>query len=254
MNIEPIITGSTLVSSAVPDRSTHKNALAYTGFFQKRSKRINVPVKCFYVTVAGHAFLVDAGWSVDVTTHPIKHLGLGLWFASEPVMQPHEAAVNQLRGRRLDAIVMTHLDGDHISGLNDFKNVPVCAAPQEIAYARAQFIRYAGLSKGHTFNELSFKPDADAPFGLSCDVFGDGHVIAYLTPTHSAGSVIYKIVDGTSFALIVGDNGYTMRSWEDGVLPGIMYDEENTRACLSWIKKQRAQKDCLAVYCAHSPA
>lgn len=253
MKIETIKTGSTLVSSAVPDRSTHKSRLAYTGFFQKRSKRISVPVKCFYVTVGDHSFLIDAGWSLAVTKRPIKHLGLGLWFASEPVMTPEEAAANQLRGRPLDAILMTHLDGDHVSGLKDFPNVPLYAAQREIDYAKAQLVRYAGLSKGYAFNALRFKSDCDAPFGLSCDVFGDGSVTAYLTPTHSAGSVIYKIADGASFALVVGDNGYTASSWEAGILPGIVYNEANMRACLDWIKRQRANPNCTAVYCAHDP-
>lgn len=253
MNIETIKTGSTLVSSAVPDKSMHKSSLAYTGFFQKRSKRISVPVKCFYVTVGNHSFLIDAGWSLEVITHPTKHLGIGLWFASEPVMREEEAAVNRLKGRTLDAIFMTHLDGDHVSGLKDFENVPIYASSEEVAYAKAQLIRYAGLSKAHTFLRLAFKPDSDAPFGKSCDVFGDGSVIAYLTPTHSAGSVIYKIAEGSSFALVVGDNGYSESSWEKGVLPGIMYCEANMRVCLDWIKRQRAKAGCVGIYCAHDP-
>lgn len=61
MNIQTVRTGWTLVSSAVPDRSTHRFGLAYTGLFQRRSKRIKVPVKCFYVQVAGHSLLVDTG-------------------------------------------------------------------------------------------------------------------------------------------------------------------------------------------------
>lgn len=253
MKIETIKTGSTLVSSAVPDRCTHKSRLAYTGFFQKRSKRISVPVKCFYVTVGEHSFLIDAGWSLAVTEKPIKHLGLGLWFASEPVMNPAEAAVNRLQYRPLDAILMTHLDGDHVSGLKDFPGIPVYAAQQEIDYAKAQFIRYAGLSKGLSFNALSFKADKAAPFGLSCDVFGDGTVTAYLTPTHSAGSVIYKISDGAAFALVVGDNGYTESSWEEGILPGIVYNEANMCDCLEWIKRERTKPECTCVYCAHDP-
>lgn len=253
MKIETLKTGSTLVSSAVPDRSTHKSALAYTGFFQKRSARISVPVKCFYVTVKNHSFLIDAGWSVEVTKQPIRHLGLGLWFASEPVMEEREAAVNRLKGRRIDAILMTHLDGDHVSGLKDFENVPIYVSEEEINYAKAQFIRYAGLSKGYSFNTLAFKPGEAAPFGKACDVFGDGTVTAYLTPTHSAGSVIYKITDGERFALVVGDNGYSEESWQAGVLPGIVHNKDNMRLCLDWIKAQGASENCAGIYCAHDP-
>ncbi|MGI6535166.1 MAG: hypothetical protein ACOX12_01935 [Eggerthellaceae bacterium] len=98
MNIQTVRTGWTLVSSAVPDRSTHRFGLAYTGLFQRRSKRIKVPVKCFYVQVAGHSLLVDTGWSVQVVDHPLRHLGFGLWFASEPVMDAPKRPSTSWRG------------------------------------------------------------------------------------------------------------------------------------------------------------
>lgn len=253
MKIQTIKTGSTLVSSAVPDRSTHRFSLAYTGLFQRRSNRISVPVKCFYVTVGEHSVLIDAGWSIEVVSHPIKHLGFGLWFASEPVMEENEAAVRQLYGKPIDLILMTHLDCDHISGLRDFEGIPIWTSKEEIDYAKKNGIRYGGLEKGYPFNTFDFVQDRMAPFGKSADVFGDGSVIVFLTPTHSAGSVIYRICDGDAFALIVGDNGYTENSWKRGLLPGPLYSAENMRKCLAWIREQSEGKYCIGVYCAHDP-
>lgn len=251
--IQTIKTGSTLVSSAVPDRSTHKFSFAYTGLFQRRSSRISVPVKCFYVTVGGHNVLIDTGWSVDVVAHSMKHLGFGLWFASEPVMQEEEAAVRQLEGKPIDAILMTHLDCDHVSGLRDFSSIPTWASKEEIDYTKKNRIRYGGLEKGYSFSTFDFVSDGTAPFGKSADIFGDGSIIAYLTPTHSAGSVIYRINDGERYALVVGDNGYTQDSWEKGLLPGPLYNAENMKKCLAWINKQSKDKKCIGIYCAHDP-
>ena len=253
MQILTIKTGSTLVSSAVPDRSTKKFSLAYAGLFQKRSSRIEVPVKCFYVTVSNHSLLIDAGWSLEVVNHPIKHLGFGLWFASEPVMKVEEAAVNQLRGEPVDAILMTHLDCDHVSGLKDFKGIPIYTSYEEIAFSKKSKMRYGSLAKGYDFKTFRFADDAAAPFGKSADVFCDRTVFAYLTPTHSAGSVIYRISEDNKFALIVGDNGYKDDSWKKGLLPGPLYSKENMRHCLAWIKGQSERKDCLGVFCAHNP-
>ena len=253
MKITTVKTGATLVSSAVPDRSSHKSPMAYTGLFQRRSKRISVPVKCFYVAVADHHILIDVGWSKEVVTHPIKHLGIGLWFASEPVMREDEAAINQLKGLPIDAILMTHLDSDHVSGLKDFKNIPVYASPDEVQASQKEHIRYGNLAKGIDFKTFLFEDDASAPFGKSCDVFGDGNVIAYLTPTHSAGSVIYKICEDNKFALVVGDNGYADDSWKKGLLPGPMYNAENMKKSLAWIKEQSKRENCIGVYCAHDP-
>ena len=74
MKIETVQTGWTLVSSSVPDRSKHKWKKAYSRLFQSKDSRIKVPVKCFYVTVAGHAFLIDAGWSEQVADNAKRHL------------------------------------------------------------------------------------------------------------------------------------------------------------------------------------
>ena len=98
---------------------------------------------------------------------------------------------------------------------------------------------------------INFAPDSNAPFGKSADLFDDATVFAYLTPTHSAGSVIYKIVDGNKFALIVGDNGYMQDSWLQGLLPGPLYNADNMRKCLAWIKEQSLNPDCLGIFCAH---
>lgn len=96
MNIQVLQTGSTLVSSAVPDRSSHRWGLAYTDLFQRRSNRISVPVKAFLVETAGHRVLVDTGWSAECIDHPLRHLGFGLWFASEPVIAQGEDVLVRL--------------------------------------------------------------------------------------------------------------------------------------------------------------
>ena len=251
MKIKTITTGSTLVSTATPNRSTRRWKYAYTGLFQRRSDRIEVPVKCYYVKVNGHSVLIDTGWSKEVVEHPLRHLGFGLWFASEPVMKQGESAKEQLTGQPIDAILMTHLDCDHVSGLADFADIKVYASKEEVAFAKQKRLRYGTLAKDHDYHTFDFQPDTLAPFGKSCDVFGDGSVTAYLTPTHSAGSVIYQISDAEGFALIVGDNGYMRDSWQKGILPGPLYNAENMKHCLKWIKEQSERPDCLGVYCAH---
>ena len=251
MEIKTIITGSTLVSSATPDRSTRRWKYAYTGLFQRRSSRIEVPVKCYYVKVNSHSVLIDTGWSQEVVEHPMRHLGFGLWFASEPVMKQGESAKYQLAGQPIDAILMTHLDCDHVSGLRDFSDIGIYTSSEEIAFAAKKKMRYGKLVKGYDFQTFVFKDDKQAPFDKSRDVFGDSSVVAYLTPTHSAGSVIYRVADSDGFALIVGDNGYMKDSWLKGILPGPLYNAENMKHCLKWIKEQSERPDCLGVYCAH---
>lgn len=251
MEIITIQTGSTLVSSGVPDRSTHRWKKAYSRLFQSKKSRIEVPVKCFYVRVSGHEFLIDAGWSEENVRSPKKHLGFELYFASEPVIEAGDSAKAQLQGKNIDCILMTHLDCDHVSGVHDLTEIPVFCSREEYEYAKKKRLRYGKLIFGIDFKFLNFKYDENAIFKRSADVFGDGSVIAYLTPTHSAGSVIYKISEGGYYYLIVGDNGYMKASWEEGILPGPLYNAKNMLLCLQKIKKMSEDKNCLGVYCAH---
>ncbi len=253
MKITTIQTGYTKVSPAVPDRSSRKSPIAYTGLFQRRKNRITVPVKCFYVEVSEHKFLIDAGWSKNLAEHPMKGLGPGLYFASEPVMKRDEAAAVQLHDHRIDDIFMTHLDCDHVSGLSDFSGIRIWASKTEISFSEKKRIRYGKLVKGLDIQTFRFQKDPEAPFGRACDVYGDGSVIAYLTPTHSAGSVIYKVSDGTLYALVVGDNGYAESSWMEGKLPGPLYNEEKMIQCLAWICKKSKDPNCRGIFCAHDP-
>ena len=141
MKIRTVKTGSTLVSPSIPNGNAHWFKYAYTGLFQSRSSRINVPVKCFYVTIGSHHILIDTGWSIEVIEHPIKHLGFGIWFASEPIMKIEEAAINQLKDEKIDVIFMTHLDCDHASGLKDFKNIPIYVSKEEYNVSQKDRIR-----------------------------------------------------------------------------------------------------------------
>jgi N-acyl homoserine lactone hydrolase len=253
-------TGSTIVSPAVPDRSSRKSSIAYTGLFQNRKKRITVPVKSFLVEVSGHRILIDTGWSAECAVHPLRHLGFGLWFASEPVMRIEESVVQQLkqmnlRPSDLDAILLTHLDCDHASGLIPLKDAPgIYTTKEELDRKNLKNVRYhPDFWKGIDFSFYEMKPDEHAPFRKSCDLFNDGSVMVYFTPSHSAGSVAIEVNDGGRFALFTGDNGYNRHSWEECRLPGPVYDLENMTAALAWVQAESKREICAGVYAAHDP-
>ena len=152
-----------------------------------------------------------------------------------------------------DYILITHLDCHHASGLSDFSNIPIYVSKEEYDYSQSNRWRYGSFADGYNYSFFEFKDDPEAPFKKLMDIFGDNIVIAYLTPTHSAGSVIYRVNDGDKFALFVVDNGYNEDSWKKGYLPGLMYNEENMKAYLQWIKEQSEKENCLNIYCANDP-
>lgn len=261
MNIHVLQTGSTLVSSAVPDRSTHRWSHAYTGLFQRRGARISVPVKTFLVETQGHRVLVDTGWSAECINHPIRHLGFGLWFASEPVLSagedvPAQLARLGLAPRDLDAIVLTHLDCDHASGLDGVREAPhVYCSEQEWRHAQAgKDVRYRpAFWEDVDMETLPMSFDVSAPFGQSCDLFGDGSVQVVLTPGHSEGSVAVLVQGETGYAAFVGDDSYNRRSWEQQRLPGPVWDVESMRKTLRWVQGLSRDPNCIGIYAAHDP-
>ncbi len=260
MNIHVLQTGSTLVSSAVPDRSSHRWGLAYTDLFQRRSKRICVPVKAFLVETEGHRVLVDTGWSEACVSHPLRHLGFGLWFASEPVISEGEGVPAQLEKmglapEDLDAIILTHLDCDHASGLVALKGAKhVFCSAEEWAEAQTANVRYRSqLWEGVDIACLEMADDSAAPFGKSCDVFGDGSIMAYLTPGHTKGSVAVLARGETGYAAFVGDDSYNRHSWEDQKLPGPLDDADAMKRTLAWVRGFSQDPACLGIYAAHDP-
>lgn len=261
--VQVIQTGTTLVSPAVPDRRTRKWDKAYTGLFQRRSTRIEVPVKAFLVETAGRLTLVDAGWSIQAATHPLKHMGFGLWFASEPVLKEEEAVSRQLEKlgiapEDLDAIVFTHLDCDHVSGIDTLRTARrILVSPQEYAASQRKDVRYRpSFWDGVTFEELDFVFDDRSPFQQSCDIYGDGSVVAHFTPGHSKGSVALVATDVETgrFVVLAGDDGYSEKSWDELALPGPMVDASEMTRTLKWVRELRSDERCAGVFAAHDPA
>lgn len=260
MNIFVLQTGGTLVSSAVPDRSSHKWPLAYTDLFQKRSDRICVPVKAFLVETEGHRILVDTGWSEECATRPVHHLGPALYFGSEPVMKKEEAVPYQLAKMGLapediDAIILTHLDCDHASGLIPLKDAKhVYCSKEEFKHSKKKNVRYhPSFWRGVNIETLEMQDDPQAPFHKSCDLFGDGSIRIYLTPGHTEGSAAVIARGETGYAAFVGDDSYNRHSWEEQKLPGPLYNIDDMKRTLQWVRALSRDKNIIGIYAAHDP-
>ena len=93
--------------------------------------------------------------------------------------------------------------------------------------------------------------DSHAPFGKSCDLFGDGSVRIVYTPGHSAGSVCVVIKQNGKMAVIAGDNGISEKSWSELILSGPIHNIQNMKISLRWLNKMYKNENCVAVLTAH---
>lgn len=256
--IDILTTGKMCVSSAVHNRDSKKGKFAYTGLLQKQKARVTVPVKAFLISVNGRRVLVDTGWSEQCAINPKKHLGLALYFSSKPILTLKDGIAHKLNSlgvkpEELDAVILTHLDCDHASGLADLKQARhIYASKEEIEKSLLPNPRYRkSLWENIPLEEIPMNYDSHAPFGKSCDLFGDGSVRIVLTPGHSAGDVCVIVKDNGKTVLIAGDNGLDEKSWQELILSGPIYNIQNMKITLRWINKIDQNENCLAVLTSH---
>ena len=164
-----------------------------------------------------------------------------------------ELAALGITPKQLDAVILTHLDCDHVSGLKDLKGAKhIYATKEELEISLLPNPRYRkALWQGVEIEPIEMNYDSRAPFGKSCDLFGDGSVRIVYTPGHSAGSVCVVIKQNGKMAVIAGDNGISEKSWSELILSGPIHNIQNMKISLRWLNKMYKNENCVAVLTAH---
>jgi len=181
------------------------------------TKRLVNAVVAFVVEHPRGRLLIDAGAGRQVTEH-LKTTPLLLRaLASLTVKTPTLDALGSrgLGPQDLRGVVLTHSHWDHVSGLQDLREVPVWITPEELAHARSDdeggnLYRQLEARGQFQLQELSFAGEGYGPFAASHDFFDDGSVVLVPMPGHTPGSiaVFVTLPDGKRF-LVIGDTSWT---------------------------------------------
>ena len=174
-------------------------------------------VVAFVVEHPRGRLLIDAGAGRQVTEHlkttPLLLRALASLTVKAPTLDA--LASRGLGPQDLRGVVLTHSHWDHVSGLEDLREVPVWITPEELAHARSDDEGgklYRQLEAGGQFQlqELRFADERYGPFAASHDFFGDGSVVLVPMPGHTPGSiaVFVTLPDGKRF-LVIGDTSWT---------------------------------------------
>lgn len=253
-------TGLVNVDRAIPLHEN--NPLAVTGFFRSKDKRMTLPVSVYLIEHPKGNILIDTGWhSKYASERPHRFFGL-LDKVSTPIIQEGESvdcklAKLGLKDTDIDYLFFSHLDFDHVSGLELVKHAKnIMASSEEIRYANKPSVRY--LKENWAMVDLkpfNFEDTGIGPVGKSYDVFKDDSVILINTPGHTYGHTSVKVNgDDGKYVIIGGDAAYVPDSFNKEIIPGFTVDNELARRSLKWLIECKNDKDCLGVFVNHDPS
>lgn len=245
--------------------------LKVAGIGVPKSERVWMPVSAYLIVHPKGMVLIDTGWNRRISPNgvldkkgQIAELGRVLHFIN-PGYLPEGAAVDeQLSGlsvspSQLDYVVITHLDCDHVCGVDQVADAKrIIVSKPELDAAKKFSINNHFRYQSRWWKDVNLETfdwnSTEGPFGRSHDLFGDGSVQLIHIPGHSEGLVAVKIIgsDGR-YVLIDSDGAYGRKSWEQMILPGVADNRSQQAASLEWIRSQSLAPECIESLACHDP-
>jgi glyoxylase-like metal-dependent hydrolase (beta-lactamase superfamily II) len=154
--------------------------------------------------------LFDTGFGRNVDEHvrssPLLLRSLTRYTKGTPIADQLVAA--GIDPHRLMGIVISHAHWDHVSGIDDMRDVPIFVTQEELDFIRSGDIasRLAQSFGALSYRVYGFPNGPYLGFDRSYDVFGDGSVVLVPAGGHTPGSVMAFVTlpEGRRYAL-VGD-------------------------------------------------
>jgi len=219
-------------------------------------------VKCpaFLVDHPEGNVLFDTGVSWDMKQDPANYGPNGAAHMAAHVdnidMTENDYVANQLEDNgyspsEIDYVAMSHLHCDHAGGISDFPDSEFLIQQDELQYAwwprnpiQQAFYVEGDFSKlrhpDYTVNEL------EGEF----DVFGDGSVVLFPTPGHTAGHQSLEVELADRTVILASDISHTWEGYETELLASFNYNNNQAVKSLRQLKA-RAREEDTEVYNSH---
>lgn len=255
--------GQVQVDIGTPFKQETINPFAYAGIFRSKKHQVILPVSVYLIEHPKGLVLVDTGWHTNVRAGKkeyIKQHGRLIYKASKAILPAGQAINEQLdslgfKPEDIDYVLVSHLDLDHVSGLElvkDARNILV--SHEEWEAANKPGLRYnSNLWKGTKMKPFNFKETGIGPENRSFDLFGDGTIQFVCTPGHSNGITSVLIQNKSKSVLICSDVAYARKSWQEMILPGMTTHKQKALSSLKWVRQMSEDPNCIEVLASHDP-
>lgn len=255
-------TGRVQVSPNLPLK-TSGNPLAVVVCPER--ERIWLPVSAYLVQTTHGNLLFDTGWGRAIRGNQRAYLHFPNYIPNTGELPEGQELTTLLAGcgvapRDLDAVLFSHLDLDHASGLHEVAGLAVDGAHrvlvsrEEWDAAAESHVRYVKeMWAGVDVEQFEFDDTGFGPFGRSKDLYGDGTLTAVWLPGHTAGSpgLVVRNPENGRFLILAGDCGYGHASWEQMIQPGLAVDRRQLQASLAWLHDEAQDQKCIDILACH---
>ncbi len=269
MKLHILRCGSMRVSPEVPFGNKVGLAGSMRQLLAPKKDRVELPVLCFLIEHPRGPILVDTGWCRDVSPTGIYDskaaaavLSAPLTVFYLPCVPAGEAIHEQLAARGLKpedlaAVVLTHLDPDHVAGLRHLRGAKRVVLPEDEYFWSCRTV-YRVRQPRSLWMDLPVSREyyRGSPLGpnrWAIDVFGDESLMMVNVPGHTDGQAAVLIRSGERFVLLAADAAYSPRNWREDIIPGFGFDEKLQRRSLRWVGEMAADPGCAGVLCSHDP-
>jgi len=188
--------------------------------------QVEVPFFFYLVEHAAGLVLFDSGGHPDLVDDPVGRLGAAAE-DFEVQMAPGDDVVSRLATigvapGDVQHVAHSHLHYDHAGGIEFYPEATFYAQRRELEFAHWPPVYQRGLYVRADFDH----PVTWRELAGEYDVFGDGSVVLFPTPGHTAGhqSMLVRLPSQT--IILVADAAYLPRNIEERVLPGIVWSPD----------------------------
>ena len=193
-----------------------------------------LPMWSWIIETGSERILIDAGGRPGASGGPTRTR----FDISEDQALVPELARRGLTPADVDRVLLTHLHGDHVGGLEAFDQRRVWVARAEwapVAHLPGRLLRFltAPVPRGFVPNVFDFDGPALLGFPGSWPVTADGAIVALPTQGHSPGHTSFLVRRPEGDVLVAGDVTYDLPALHDQRDQGFIAKPEEHRVTLA---------------------